>query len=73
MFEAILTGSEAGVKKDGITLRELLYNYLANSTSGVTNPLKYGEVPTSVVADSVLNNGLIAKLIEMEELNSLLN
>lgn len=64
VFEAILTGSEAGVKKDGITLRELLYNYLANSTSGVTNPLKYGEVPTSVVADSVLNNGLIAKLIE---------
>nr|DAP37235.1 MAG TPA: hypothetical protein [Crassvirales sp.] len=64
VFEAILTGSEAGVKKDGITLRELLYNYLANSTNGVTNPLKYGEVPTSVVADSVLNNSLIAKLIE---------
>lgn len=64
VFETILTGSEAGVKKDGITLRELLYNYLANTTSGVTNPLKYGEIPTSVVADSVLNNGLIAKLIE---------
>lgn len=64
VFEAILTGSEAGVKKDGITLRELLYNYLANTTSGVTNPLKYGEVPTSVVADNVLNNSLIAKLIE---------
>lgn len=64
VFEAILTGSEAGVKKDGITLRELLYNYLANTTSGVTNPLKYGEVPTSVIADNVLNNGLIAKLIE---------
>ena len=64
VFETILTGSEAGVKKDGITLRELLYNYLANTTSGVTNPLKYGEIPTSVVADSVLNNDLIAKLIE---------
>lgn len=63
VFEAILTGSEAGVKEDGITLRELLYNYLANTTSGVTNPLKYGEVPTSVVVDSVLNNSLISKLI----------
>ena len=47
-----------------LVLRELLYNYRANSTSGVTNPLKYGEVPTSVVTDSVLNNSLIAKLIE---------
>lgn len=63
VFEAILTGSDAGTQKDGINLRELLYNYLANTTSGVTNPLKYGETPTSIVADSVLNNELIAKLI----------
>lgn len=37
VFEAILTGSDAGTQKDGINLRELLYNYLANTTSGVTN------------------------------------